>query len=159
MVECEAIKTITRRYAQHIEVYNLKTKDGIYFANGFLVHNCGTPVIGLNAAATPELVKSGILVPVYSDLLTPALLHKVEPHPMHIADALIKIRETPRKEFAEGVQFVKERFDWPIIFEKWRKLFREVDTEFERRCMKTVRYPPKPSERAAEIAKQEILLE
>ena len=119
----------------------------------------GTPVIGLNAAATPELVKSGILVPVYSDLLTPALLHKVEPHPMHIADALIKIRETPRKEFAKGVQFVKERFDWPIVLEKWRKLFREVDAEFERRCIKSVRYPPKPSERALELAKQVTIVE
>jgi hypothetical protein len=156
MVECEAIKTITCRYAKHIAVYNLKTRDGIYFANGFLVHNCGTPVIGLNAAATTNLLECGILVPAYSESLTPNMLTKAEPHPIHVMQALESVYQRPRSEFAGGIKFIQDNFAWPLIFDKWRKFFAELDVELDNRCMKSKKYPPHPSERALEMARQEV---
>lgn len=43
-IECQGIERITFEDYKGF-VYNLTTSDGIYFANGFLVHNCGLPVI------------------------------------------------------------------------------------------------------------------
>jgi glycosyltransferase involved in cell wall biosynthesis len=114
----------------------------------------GTPVIGLNAAATTNLLETGILVPPYSEVLTPNLLTKADPHPTHIMQALERVYQTPRSDFSKGPKFVQDNFAWPLIFEKWKKLFAEVDVELDRRCMKTKKYPPHPSERALGLAAQ-----
>lgn len=116
----------------------------------------GTPVIGLNAAATSNLLECGILVPPYSEMLTPNLLTKAEPHPIHVKQALETVYQTPRADFARGVQFVRDNFAWPLIFDKWRKFFAELDAELDRRCMKSKKYPPAPSPRELELAKQEV---
>jgi hypothetical protein len=50
MVEPEAITKIRHSNARGIEVFNLSTVTGWYFAEGLLVHNCGTPVIDLDSS-------------------------------------------------------------------------------------------------------------
>jgi len=45
MVEPEDIGKIRTRNARNIEVYNLKTLNGIYLADQILVHNCDLPVV------------------------------------------------------------------------------------------------------------------
>lgn len=119
---------------------------------------CGTPVIGLDAGATRNLIESGILVPPYSEVLTPNFLRRVETHPLYIAEALERIYETPRSQFTKGIQFVRNNFSWPLVIEKWKKLLNEVNDEFERKCIKSVRYPPAPSERAQKMAQEAIVL-
>lgn len=40
-------------------MYNLGTSTGTYEANGFLVHNCGTPVLGSSFGAFTETIEHG----------------------------------------------------------------------------------------------------
>lgn len=117
----------------------------------------GTPVIGLKAGPTPELMRSGILVPVYNEVLTQAMLTRAEPHPLQIAEALNRIHNIPRSNFQEGVKFA-QNFAWPIVIEKWRKLFLEVEQDLERNCVKSRKYPPSPSGRALTLATNEVNL-
>ena len=117
----------------------------------------GTPVIGLNAGATKDLIETGILVPPYAETLTPNLLTKAEPHPIHISQALEKVYETPRSNFSKGIQFVHDKFSWPVVLDQWRKFFAELDVELDRKCMKSGKYPPRPSEKALALAKEEVV--
>ncbi|KKK87048.1 hypothetical protein LCGC14_2757130, partial [marine sediment metagenome] len=119
----------------------------------------GTPVIGLSAGATKNLVSAGILVPPYSETLSPDLFRRAEPHTTHIAEALRKISDIPRREFQKGPKFVQDRFSWPIVIEKWKKLFEEVDAELESKCIKSGRYPPKPSPNSLQMSKEMIIVE
>ena len=61
--EYQAIHSVSRRAVERLPVYNLRTKSGTYNAAGYLVHNCGTPVIVTDFAAQPELVGAGWKVP------------------------------------------------------------------------------------------------
>ena len=54
--EYKAITEIQKKFVENLDVYNLKTQDGVYYANGVLVHNCGVPVVATNCGAMPELL-------------------------------------------------------------------------------------------------------
>ena len=116
----------------------------------------GTPLIGLNEGATSDLTKKAILVPPYFDYMTLNFLHKTDPHPLHIADALEQVTNIPRKEFEENIPFIRENFAWDVVYGKWRKFFTEFDRELENRCIKSKRYPPAPSEREIELSKRRV---
>jgi glycosyltransferase involved in cell wall biosynthesis len=63
----KAIAKIQSKYVTKIKVYNLKTRDGVYYANGVLVHNCGVPVAGTDVCAIAEHLqegKNGIPLPI-----------------------------------------------------------------------------------------------
>jgi glycosyltransferase involved in cell wall biosynthesis len=57
--ELTPIKNISRREVSNLPVFNLGTRSGTYQANGFLTHNCGTPVITTDHGAFTEYVIDG----------------------------------------------------------------------------------------------------
>jgi glycosyltransferase involved in cell wall biosynthesis len=57
--EYQAIRAISRRAVEDFPVYNLTTASGTYMAGGYLVHNCGVPVITTDATAMTEVVGAG----------------------------------------------------------------------------------------------------
>ena len=59
--EYRAIRSLSRRAVRDLPVYNLTTLSGTYTAAGFLVHNCGTPVVVTDFSAMSELCGSGWL--------------------------------------------------------------------------------------------------
>jgi glycosyltransferase involved in cell wall biosynthesis len=58
--EFAAIEDIRSRSVKGLPVYNLGTCTGIYAANGYLAHNCGTPAISTNFGCFPETIKHGV---------------------------------------------------------------------------------------------------
>ncbi len=56
----ECIKEIYLSDVTNCPVYNFTTTSGTYLAGGFLVHNCGAPVIIPNHGGFPEIVTQGI---------------------------------------------------------------------------------------------------
>jgi glycosyltransferase involved in cell wall biosynthesis len=114
----------------------------------------GTPVIGLNAGATKDVLGAGVLVEPFFDYFTPNMMRRADPHPGQVADALQKVYETPRSDFRNGVRFVQDNFSMQAVIPKWKRLLEDVDAELERRCIKQVRYPPTPSPRAAELGRR-----
>jgi glycosyltransferase involved in cell wall biosynthesis len=53
------VTQIERRQVTDLPVYNLTTESGTYTAGGYLVHNCGCPVITTKVTAMAELVGPG----------------------------------------------------------------------------------------------------
>lgn len=51
--EYKTITQIERYTVENISVFNLKTASGLYFAAGFLVHNCGIPNIAVECGGAP----------------------------------------------------------------------------------------------------------
>jgi len=47
LVKPERIRKIRKTHATNIKVYNLRTRTGVYFANGLLAHNCGMPIVSI----------------------------------------------------------------------------------------------------------------
>jgi hypothetical protein len=66
LVKPQRIRKVLKTHATNIEVYNLRTRTGIYFANGFLVHNCGMPVVSIGKSLAgfdlevPEFIENGV---------------------------------------------------------------------------------------------------
>ena len=58
--ELTRIQAISQREVSNLQVYNLGTRTGTYQANGFLVHNCGLPVIASDNGALRETVKQSV---------------------------------------------------------------------------------------------------
>jgi glycosyltransferase involved in cell wall biosynthesis len=56
----ERIKEIYNSEVTNCPVYNFTTQSGTYIANGFIVHNCGAPVIIPNTGGMPEIVTHGV---------------------------------------------------------------------------------------------------
>jgi FkbM family methyltransferase len=57
--EYQAIRSLSRRAVRELPVYNLTTFSGTYSAGGFLVHNCGTPVVVTGFSAMTETGAGG----------------------------------------------------------------------------------------------------
>ena len=55
----KAISKISKRSVEHIKVYNLTTESGCYLAEGFLVHNCGLPIMATDCTAIHEVLGEG----------------------------------------------------------------------------------------------------
>lgn len=62
----QAIRSISRRSVTNLPVYNLTTASSTYLAGGYLVHNCGTPVLTGAWTAMQENCYAGWLV-AYED--------------------------------------------------------------------------------------------
>lgn len=60
----EDVTAVSRRSVIDLPVYNLTTESGTYTAGGYLVHNCGTPVIVTDATAQAELCGAGWKIPI-----------------------------------------------------------------------------------------------
>lgn len=60
LYEPATITCIRRREVDGLSVYNLGTLTGAYEANGYIVHNCGTPVITSDHGAFIETVRQGV---------------------------------------------------------------------------------------------------
>jgi len=58
LYELARLRHITRREVRNLPVYNLGTRTGDYEAAGYLVHNCGCPVIAGDYGAMRETVKN-----------------------------------------------------------------------------------------------------
>jgi hypothetical protein len=58
--EFDAVKNIRKHEAQGVHVYNVGTRSGTYEAEGFVVHNCGTPVLSVDWGAFTETVVPGV---------------------------------------------------------------------------------------------------
>lgn len=123
---------------------------------------CGTPVIGLNAGPTPELVKYGVLVAAAHTLLAPSLLVETWPDAKEIADALELLYLNRREKFAgnrqEAIDWVRETFSWEVVMKQWFKTLDEIDEALYQACLKPSDYPPKPSDRSLEDAKEPVVL-
>lgn len=71
--EYKAITEIQKKFVENLDVYNLKTQDGVYYANGVLVHNCGVPVVATSCGAMPELLgdERGLLLDTEYSMIDP----------------------------------------------------------------------------------------
>ena len=58
-IEYQTIDKIENREVKDIPVYNLSTEIGTYLAEGYLVHNCGIPVVGFNWGFNREWLVNG----------------------------------------------------------------------------------------------------
>jgi glycosyltransferase involved in cell wall biosynthesis len=56
----QAIKEITSEFVTELPVYNLTTLSGTYLAEGYVVHNCGKPVLGYAHGGIADLVQHGV---------------------------------------------------------------------------------------------------
>jgi glycosyltransferase involved in cell wall biosynthesis len=95
---------------------------------------CGTPVIALNSGCSAEILKSGILVPPKGTFCAPNLMVKSLPHERAITDALDVIYNSPRSRWSNGVEWVKQRFDWSGVIQKWLRLLMEIEGDMDARC-------------------------
>lgn len=59
LYEFEAITHLGGREVEGLPVFNLGTETGTYEAAGFIVHNCGMPVISFGNGAMRETIKDG----------------------------------------------------------------------------------------------------
>ena len=71
-IKCERITSVNHQKFNGY-VYNLTTSSGIYFANNFLVHNCGLPTIVTDWMGCKEFVDNKICYPLKVDKLEEAL--------------------------------------------------------------------------------------
>jgi len=75
ILEFTTVNNIRKRQVKNISVYNLGTRTGTYEANGYLVHNCGTPTITTNFGVFPETIihnKTGFLCDTLQDFVDAA---------------------------------------------------------------------------------------
>lgn len=113
LYESQAIQKVTTREVTDLPVYNLTTENGIYFANGFLVHNCGRPVIVTEGAGASELVEDsfGFVVPIRD--------------PRAIATRINWFRENRDKipEMGQRAREKAKNYTWKKIMKMYAKLF------------------------------------
>ncbi len=55
----QSITAIEERYVTELPVYNLTTESGTYLAEGFLVHNCGTPTVAWPTGGNLDTICEG----------------------------------------------------------------------------------------------------
>lgn len=60
LYEWASVEAIARREVENLPVFNLGTSTGTYEAAGFLVHNCGTPLLAPDFGAFTETIEQGV---------------------------------------------------------------------------------------------------
>jgi len=126
--EREAIIEIRTRKVKNLPVYNLATKSHVYVAQGFIVHNCGIPVITTDFSSMPELTAAGWKVPVARRWWTPLNSFQALPNIDGIIEAMEAAYQADRKalgkvgrEFAMGYRWEK------IINEGWKPILDSLE--------------------------------
>lgn len=117
--EFETITSVEAVEVRELPVYNLTTTIGIYFANGYLVHNCGRPVIVSQGAGAADVVSEGVdgfTVPIRD--------------PDALAERIQWCRQNPAKLQEMGVKAREKAtaYTWPIIQERYRDAWRKLLT-------------------------------
>jgi glycosyltransferase involved in cell wall biosynthesis len=77
------------------------------------------PVIGLNAGATPELLRTGILVPPAKDYMFTNMIRRVLPDGPKVVEALWHVYQNrdDKRRWSGGRQWVLDNFTWKIANE------------------------------------------
>lgn len=136
----ESTISIKRRIVSNLPVYNFTTSSGIYFAKGYLVHNCGVPVILTNTTSCPELCKAGWLIEMTDDdkRWLPNETWRLEAKPSAILKSLedaYSIWESGGFDFMrkEARQKILE-YSWDNVWEKhWLPIFKELEKRLKGR--------------------------
>lgn len=138
----EAINAISTEEVQDLPVYNLTTLSGTYLAHGYLVHNCGVPVITTDWTACAELCASGWKIKVGKKIPTPLLSHQayadVDSLVYRMEEAYLtwKDPDALRAKQQQAREFALQ-YDWELLVrEKW---FPFIDWLWERVQIKTIR--------------------
>lgn len=144
----ETILSIRRRQVKDFPVYNLSTLNGMYVAEGFLVHNCGIPVITTDTTSGKELTKSGWLIDVeesdlefsthltwYAKIQANKIVAKLEE--AYDAWKSGKIKEMGIKAREEIICY-----DWDIVYrDYWKPIFDYLDLEKQGKKFEVPLYP------------------
>ena len=126
----QTVKSVERRYVTDLPVYNLSTKSGVYYAAGFLVHNCGIPVVVTDFSSMPEPVRWGWTVPPKDKWWAAGYAAWwAWPDAEGIAEALQKLYEDgpPDDIMAEHTsRAIHAEFGWDaVVRDYWAPLVRE----------------------------------
>jgi len=127
--EYEPILKIGRRSVTNLPVYNFTTESSTYLANGYLVHNCGTPVIVGDWTAMSELCLSGHMV-VRKDaekFWTPLAAFQYRPHirPVELCMEAEYRKATPT---AKTVEYIQSEYDVDAVTSKyWAPVLTEIE--------------------------------
>ena len=112
--ESQTITQIRKRKVKNLPVYNLTTKSHAYIAKGFLVHNCGTPVIMTDTCEASKMLplECGMVVPFDAEHLATAINNSLN------ISLGVRYREYRR-------QWVSQ-YSWDNIAPQIIKLYKEV---------------------------------
>jgi FkbM family methyltransferase len=115
---------------ENLPVYNLTTKSNVYVASGFLVHNCGVPVITTDFTAPKDLVGAGWKVPITGTRYTPMNSFWAEPDIDAGAEALEQCYQLwrageLRKEMAEKARNFAKKYDFDYVYKTYMRPFLE----------------------------------
>jgi len=127
-VESQTITKATREFVTDLPVYNFGTSDGIYFANGFVVHNCGTPVIVTDHPNFREvLAEEASYIPAkqaWPTAWTFEWLCDVDEMAKLIAKVLSRSAEERKAHAEEQVKFSQAKNAWAVSALKWLEIFK-----------------------------------
>jgi glycosyltransferase involved in cell wall biosynthesis len=143
--EYQTVTQVVRREVVDLPVYNIKTRSGTYRAAGFLVHNCGTPVIVTDFSAQPELVGAGWTVGYqpWWDFTQGAWL--ALPNVSAIRDRLEQAYKTERGSMAAAAIAKAREYEADKVYaEHWRPILAKLEAKL---------HPPTRQQRRAKRRK------
>jgi glycosyltransferase involved in cell wall biosynthesis len=117
----QAVKALERHPVRDFPVYNLTTASSTYAAAGYLVHNCGVPVVVTDCSALSELCGAGWAVDAEPDWNDGHCAWWAKPHVEEIANAYESayglVGDLPEKarEFALG-------YSADALLPSWKKI-------------------------------------
>lgn len=115
------------------------------------------PVIGFNAGATPELLRSGILVPPVKDTMLPNLLRRPMIDGPKIVEALERVYEArnDKKRWSMGRRWVLDNLTWDHCV---KRLIGELTALEQQLADEDFWGPPAPGPKAIEMSKQLVTI-
>lgn len=129
----QTVQSVRRRGVTNLPVYNLATRSGVYYAAGFLVHNCGLPVIVTDFSSMPELVRWGKAVPARDKVWTQLNSWQAWPDVDAITSALrtmYQVQQSNDGEWPVGLRAevsanIHAEFGWDaVVRDYWAPLVR-----------------------------------
>lgn len=131
--EFAKIKNVRKRQVQDILVYNTTTGSNTYLANGFLVHNCGIPVIVNRFTSLPELViegETGEICEVAYKRFSPLIAYVGQPDHKSLYEKMEKLFVADRVKMGKKARdWVKQYDTKRVIRDSWIPFLERVQKE------------------------------
>lgn len=134
--EFAKITSIRKRQVRDILVYNTKTRSNTYLANGFLVHNCGVPVLTHNWTTMPETIiegKTGYSVKTARKRWTNGNNLFAVPDVNDIVAKMHLIYDGDRKQMSKDARdYMLKKYDFTnVLLPQWIEFLEGIEKELQ----------------------------